>query len=116
MAKKKNNNKKKVTAKDTKKEKNVVEVQEVKKDIPVKKEKVEKKDTKVKETSTPKKNLWVRFRIFLHGVRVETKKIHWTSKEQLIKYSIATIVFVVFMALFFYGIDAVFAAVQSLFK
>ncbi len=79
-----------------------------------KEKKVEKskKNIKVKE---PRKSLWVRFRIFCHGVKSEFKKVHWTSKNDLIKYSIATICFLVFAALFFYFIDIVFALIQSLF-
>ena len=50
------------------------------------------------------------------GVAVETKRVHWANKETIIKYSIATVVFVVFLALFFYGIDIIFAAVRALFK
>ena len=46
----------------------------------------------------------------------ETKKIHWPSKANVFKYSVVTVVFVVFLALFFYLIDVIFAAVQALFK
>lgn len=68
-----------------------------------------------KDNKEPKKNLWVRFRIFCHGVKSEFTKVHWTSKKDLVKYSIATICFLVFAALFFYVIDVLFALIQSLF-
>ncbi len=84
-----------------------------------KKEKVEKKTKEVskksKESKTEKKNLWTRFRIFCHGVKMEFDKVHWPSKENMIKYSIATIFFIIFCSLFFYAIDIVFAFIQSLF-
>ena len=61
-----------------------------------------------------KKSLWVKFRIFCHGVASEFKKVNWPTKENMIKYSIATIVFVVFLAVFFYIIDVLFALIQTL--
>jgi len=62
-----------------------------------------------------KKSLWTKFRIFCHGVKEETKRVHWISKEDMIKYSIATVVFVVFCSLFFYLVDIIYAFVHSLF-
>ena len=84
-----------------------------------------KKDTKKEVKQTPKKttkkveekkSLWVRFRIFCHGVKMEFKKVHWPTKKDMVKYSIATIVFIVFFSVFFYGIDVIFALVKSLFN
>ncbi len=77
------------------------------------KKKVAKKEEVKKEE---KKSLWARFMIFINGVKSETAKVRWTSKSDMIKYSIATIVFIIFCSLFFYGIDTIFALVQSLFK
>ena len=70
-----------------------------------------KSETKKKEE---KKNIWVRFRIFCHGVSSEFKKVKWPTKTYMIKYSVATIFFVVFLAVFFYLIDILFAFLQSL--
>lgn len=78
----------------------------------VKKVEREKKDKK----SVYNKSIWTRFMIFINGVKSETAKVRWTSKNDMIKYSIATIVFIIFCSIFFYGIDTVFALVQSLFK
>lgn len=72
-----------------------------------------KKNTKAK---AEKKSLWVRFRIFCHGVKSEFEKVHWPSKKDMVRYSIATIFFVIFCALFFYLINVIFALVQTLFK
>lgn len=74
----------------------------------------EKKEKKIEKKSEKKNNLWVRFRIFCHGIKSEFLKVHWTSKKDLIKYSIASISFIVFCSLFFYLINVVFALVQSL--
>ena len=69
-----------------------------------KKKDVKKKDSK--KTTTKKKR-------FLGEVRSEMAKVKWPSKKDMIKYSIATIVFVVFFALFFYAIDLVIALLKE---
>lgn len=48
---------------------------------------------------------------FFSGVKGETKKIMWTSKKNLIKYSIATLVFMLFICLFFVGTDLLIALI-----
>lgn len=77
--------------------------------------KEEVKTVKKKPSQEGKKSLWIRFRIFCHGVRTEVSKVHWTTKKDMLKYSISTIVFVVFCSLFFYLINVIFALIQSLF-
>jgi len=78
--------------------------------------KVSKKEVKKEGNhKTEKKSLWVRFRIFCHGVKSEFEKVHWPNKEKMIKYSIATIFFIIFCSLFFYLINVIFALIQSLF-
>ena len=83
----------------------------------------ETKTKKAKKTTQPKakekkeekkKSLWVRFRIFCHGVASEFRKVNWPTRYNMVKYSIATIVFVIFLAVFFYIIDVLFALIQSL--
>lgn len=77
------------------------------------------KKTNEKRNSTKsekKQNLFVRFRIFCNGVKSEFKKVHWTNKKDMLKYSIATIFFVIFCSGFFYLINVLFALIQSLFN
>ena len=89
------------------------EVKEIKKE----KKEVSKKKTDSKKTAKKeKKSLWVRFRIFCHGVKSETLSVHWPNKKDMIRYSIATIFFIVFCAVFFYAIDIIFALIQSIFR
>lgn len=87
--------------------------------IKVKEKKEKKKETKKVEKKvekdTAKKSLFVRFRIFCHGVKSEFEKVHWPSKKDMVKYSIATVFFIVFCSVFFYLIDVIFALIQSLF-
>lgn len=89
---------------EKKNKKNSKKVKEIKSNNSDKKEKPEKN------------GLFTKFMIFCHGVKNEVKKVRWTNKKDMLKYSIATIVFIVFCSLFFYGIDAIFALVQSLAK
>ena len=49
-------------------------------------------------------------------VRTEFSKVKWPSKKDMVKYSVATIIFVIFFALFFYGIMALMSLLQSLVK
>lgn len=44
---------------------------------------------------------------FLVGVKKEMKKVRWPNKKEMIKYSIATITFIVFFALFFFAIEMI---------
>lgn len=77
--------------------------------------KVDKKTKKNKKASS-KKGLLTKFRIFCNGVKDEFNRVHWPSKKDMLKYSVATIVFIVFFALFFYLIEVIFALVQTLFN
>ncbi|MBQ6477260.1 MAG: preprotein translocase subunit SecE [Bacilli bacterium] len=79
---------------------------------------IEKKTDKKKDTKPNKENkksLFVRFRIFCHGVVAEFKKIHWPSKYDLVKYSLAVIFFVIILATFFHLITVTFNLILKLF-
>ena len=78
--------------------------------------KANKKATDKKKTKEEKKSLWVRFRIFCHGVKSEFLKVHWPSKKDMARYSIATIFLIIFCALFFYLINVIFALIQLIFE
>ena len=56
-----------------------------------------------------KRNLFKFLKDFVVDVAKESKKIMWTSKKNLIKYSIATIVFMIFICVFFIGTDMIIA-------
>ncbi len=51
---------------------------------------------------------------WIKSVFKEVSKVKWPSKKEMLKYSIATIVFVVFFALFFYAIELLMALLKSL--
>ena len=49
---------------------------------------------------------------YFKGVRKEISRIKWTSKKDLLKYSISTIVFMLFFGVFFYAIDLLVALLR----
>lgn len=53
---------------------------------------------------------------FFKQVKSELKKVKWPTKKEMIKYTITTICFVVLFALFFFGIETLFAFIEGLFK
>ena len=50
---------------------------------------------------------------YFKGVKKEVSRIKWTSKKDLLKYSVASILFVMFFGVFFYVIDLVVALLRS---
>ncbi|HIS37891.1 MAG TPA: preprotein translocase subunit SecE [Candidatus Onthousia faecavium] len=72
-----------------------------------------KQTTKKKEE---KVNIFTKIGNFIKGVKTEFKRIKWPTKKELIKYSVVTIIFIIFCALFFYLIDIIIAALHSLFS
>ena len=50
---------------------------------------------------------------YFKGVKKELSRIKWTSKKDLLKYSVASILFVIFFGVFFYVIDLVVAVLRS---
>ena len=77
--------------------------------------KKEKKVTVKKEKDTKKKKgLFRGIKSYFKGVKKEIGRIRWTSGKDLLKYSIATIMFVLFFGVYFYLIDLVVALIRSL--
>ena len=74
--------------------------------------KEKKKDNKKKQNT--KKVVKTKKKLF-SGVRSEMAKVKWPSKKDMVKYSIATIVFVIFFAIFFYCIDLLLALLKEVF-
>ena len=53
---------------------------------------------------------------YFKGVGKEIKRIRWTDKKDLFKYSICTLMFVIFFGVYFYAIDVIVWLVRSLAK
>ena len=50
---------------------------------------------------------------FFRGVGKDAKRTHWPKGKELVKYSIVSIVLIIFFALFFYGLDTLFAYLRE---
>lgn len=55
-----------------------------------------------------------KIRKFFSEVKKELGKVKWPSKKDMVKYSISTITFVIFFAVFFYLIDLAVAFIKTL--
>lgn len=79
------------------------------------KDKVEKKDLK-KEIKKLKKDYSKvgKRETYFDEIKAEMSMVRWPNKGELVKYSFACLIFVAFFALFFFGIDALFALVKDL--
>lgn len=76
----------------------------------------EKKANKTKKTvkeEKTKKSIFQKIVGYFKGVKKETKRIRWTKPKELVKYSITTIIFIVFFSAFFYVIDLLVALLRS---
>ena len=79
------------------------ELEKVEKEV----EKKDKKDNKKKNDKKQEKKSPVKKESWWQGVQSEFKKVRWPSKKEMVKYSIATISFIIFFALFFSLIEVI---------
>lgn len=77
------------------------------------KEKKKELNAKIKELKIQRDRIGKKD-TFLSDVMAEMRLVRWPSRGEVVKYSIASLVFVLFFALFFYGFDALFALVKDL--
>lgn len=99
---KKKKEEKKVTKKET--------VKKVSKKELKSKETSKEKDTKVKEK---KKNIFSRILGYFKGVKKEISRIRWTKGKEMLKYSVAAVLFILFFCVYFYVIDLLVALLRS---
>ncbi len=77
-------------------------------------EKKKKEKTKeIKKSKKDKKKVVKTKKKLFAGVRSEMAKVKWPSKKDMVKYSVATIFFIVFFGLFFYCIDLLLALLKE---
>ena len=96
---------------DKTKEKKVKTENKVKKEKKVTKANKNNSKKVAKKVDSKKK---VKQESILTKVMKEMKKVRWPLKKEMIKYSIATLSFIVFFALFFALADLLIAAVKML--
>jgi preprotein translocase subunit SecE len=85
------------------------------KDKTTENKKTKEKDNKKTKTKA-KTNKNKSKKSFVAEVKAELKKVKWPAKDEMIKYSVAVIAFIVVFGLYFYGLDAFFAWISSLVK
>ncbi len=50
---------------------------------------------------------------YFKGVKKEVGRIRWTTPKDLIKYSVTVVLFMLFLGLYFYGIDWIITLVRG---
>ena len=60
------------------------------------------------------KKLFKKIVNYFKEVKKEAEKVRWPNKKDMVKYSFTTVVFILFFALFYYGLDVLFAFIKSL--
>ena len=51
---------------------------------------------------------------FIKEIKSEMKKVKWPSKKNMVKYTITTLCFIILFALYFFGIESIFAFIKGL--
>ena len=100
----------------------------------MKKEEKKEKNNKVAKTSDKKRekyiaenkkkvkerkkrvNLFKAIKRYFTGVIKEIKRIKWTTGKELLKYSIASVLLIIFFGVYFYAINWIALLVRSLAK
>lgn len=59
-----------------------------------------------------RRNLFVFLKDFFNSVIKEAKKVIWPTKKNLFKYSVVTILFMIFICVFFVATDLVIALIS----
>ena len=54
-----------------------------------------------------------KIKTFFKDVKKELNKVKWPSKKNMVKYSVVTVVFIIFFALFFTALDLIIAFVKT---
>ena len=80
------------------------------KDVKKGKKKIEKKDGKTTKRAKSKKET------FFEGVKAELAKVKWPEKKDVLKYTIATLVFIIFLVIFFVIISLIMSLVKGAFN
>ena len=59
------------------------------------------------------KNIFKSISRYFKGVKKEVGRIRWTTPKDLIKYSVTVVLFMLFLGLYFYGIDWIITLVRG---
>lgn len=53
---------------------------------------------------------------FFKSVKLEMSKVKWPDAKTMVKYTIATLTFAIFLGIFFYGLNLLFALLKGMFN
>ena len=71
------------------------------------------KETKTKKKEAPKKQ--TKKQSFFKGVKSELKKVKWPERKERVKYTIATVIFIIIFVALFAVLDLALSFVKGLF-
>ena len=74
------------------------------------------KDIKKKESTKKKETKKVQKEGFFKCIRKELKLVKWPSAKEIVKYTIATIIFCIVLVAFFEALNVIMAYVKGLFN
>lgn len=74
-----------------------------------------KNDTKKENTKSYSKSKKTEKKHFFKDVKNELKKVRWPLKKEMITYSVATLVFMLILGLFFVATDLIIAGIRMVF-
>ena len=74
------------------------------------------KETKKKDVKKKVKEVKKTSESYITGVRKEMKQVKWPTFKEVIKYTVATIIFIAVFVLFFQLINLIMAYVKGLFN
>lgn len=74
------------------------------------------KEVKKKEIVKKKEKKKVQKEGFFKGIRKELKLVKWPTAKEILKYTVATIIFCIIFAAFFIALNAIMAYVKGLFS
>lgn len=77
-----------------------------------KKKEVNKKNTN--EKKVVKQNVFQKIILWFKSVKKEVMQVTWPSRKDLVKYSLATFMFVIFFSVYFYLISILMAYIKSI--
>lgn len=89
-------------------------VKSANKDVKEKKAKLAKNTKKVKDKKPKEKK--VKKESYVKGIKKELKLVKWPDAKEIVKYTIATIVFCIILVAFFELLNVILAYIKGLFN
>ena len=86
------------------------------KEVKAKKDAKEKDVKKVKKVDKKKKETKVKKEGLFKGIKKEMKLVKWPSAKEIVKYTIATVIFCVVLVAFFEVLNLILAFIKGLFN